>query len=299
MPLNLTIAIPTKNEQTNLAGCLEAIGSDLAKQIIVIDSGSTDRTLEIARDFGAEVINFEWNGKFPKKRNWFLRNYTPQSDWILFLDSDEYLTVDFKNELQQKIEDTTLCGFQVTFKNFFMGKQLKYGDPFKKLPLFRVGKGEYERIEEDHWSHLDMEIHEHPIINGKVGAIRAPIIHNDYKNLEKYISRHNEYSSWEAQRFLDLRRKGFQNLTNRQIFKYWLMRFGLLPVVYFFGSYFFKLGFLDGREGFYFHLYKAHYFLQIQTKIKEVSNGNTPTQNFSHVPRKLMPEASKIKNFFF
>ena len=91
-PLDLTIAIPVKNEERNLPGCLDAIGTDLAKRIVIIDSGSTDRTRSIAEERGIEVIDFTWNGQFPKKRNWYLRNHTPSTKWIFFLDADEYLT---------------------------------------------------------------------------------------------------------------------------------------------------------------------------------------------------------------
>lgn len=277
----VTVVVPVKNEEKNLPHCLSLL-SDF-DQIMVVDSHSTDGTVEIARKFGAEIHQFAWNGYYPKKRNWALKNLMLRNKWVLFLDADEYITEAFKAELQKKIEDNTVYGFRITFRNFFMGKQLKYGDQFRKLPLFRVGKGEYEKIEEDHWSHLDMEIHEHPIIKGKIGEMRSPIIHNDYKNLEKYISRHNEYSTWEALRFLDLKKKGFINLTKRQILKYKLMRYGLLPFAYFFGSYIFKLGFLDGIKGLYFHVYKTHYFFQIQTKIKELSKGETSSSFFSPV----------------
>ena len=95
---SITIAISTKNEEKNLPACLQAIGN--FARVVVIDSGSTDCTKQIATNFSAEVIDFKWNGKFPKKRNWYLQNHTPQTAWILFLDADEYLTPAFKKELQ-------------------------------------------------------------------------------------------------------------------------------------------------------------------------------------------------------
>src|SRR6186997_1348190 len=104
-PLDLTIAIPVKNEQTNLPGCLNAIGINLAKKIVLIDSGSTDKTREISKSHGVEVINFAWDGKFPKKRNWYLRHHAPPTKWILFLDADEYLTDDFKKELRENLKE--------------------------------------------------------------------------------------------------------------------------------------------------------------------------------------------------
>jgi glycosyltransferase involved in cell wall biosynthesis len=81
--LDLTIAIPVRNEEKNLPGCLEAIGKHFAEKIVIIDSDSTDQTTDISRRFGADVVNFKWDGKFPKKRNWFLRNHTPTTKWVL------------------------------------------------------------------------------------------------------------------------------------------------------------------------------------------------------------------------
>lgn len=270
MNIPISIIIPVKNEEKNLPECLQLL-SDF-EQIMVVDSTSTDRTPVIAKEFGAEYHNFQWNGKFPKKRNWALRNLTIKNKWVLFLDADEFITNDFKREITEKIKDESVNGYWITYHNYFMGKRLKYGDPMKKLPLFRVGSGEYEKIEEDAWSHLDMEVHEHPVINGKIGSISSPVIHNDYKGLEHYIARHNAYSSWEAKRYLQLKKQGFPDLTSRQKLKYNLLSTGLLPTVYFIGAFIFKFGFMDGRPGYYLARYKANYFFQIQTKIKELTN---------------------------
>ena len=89
--LDLTIAIPVRNEERNLAVCLQAIGTDFAQRVVVIDSVSTDATAAVAAAHGADVISFHWNGHFPKKRNWFLRHHTPSTEWVLFLDADEIL----------------------------------------------------------------------------------------------------------------------------------------------------------------------------------------------------------------
>ncbi|ADF50918.1 glycosyl transferase, group 2 family [Zunongwangia profunda SM-A87] len=266
----VTVVIPVKNEAKNMDRCMQLV-SDF-DQILVIDSQSTDATCSIAESYGAEVHQFHWDGQFPKKRNWVLRNLELRNEWILFLDADEYLTPEFRTELQEVIQSQEYNGYWIRFINYFMGQQLKHGDPFQKLPLIRKGTGEYERIKEDSWSHLDMEVHEHPVLEGKVGVMKAPIIHNDFKGLEHYIAKHNAYSSWEAQRFLTLKKEGFVGLNKRQRFKYQLMERGWLPMVYFLGAYIGKLGFLDGKVGYYFSKYKAHYFLQIQTKIKELQS---------------------------
>jgi glycosyltransferase involved in cell wall biosynthesis len=266
----VTVIVPVKNEELNLSACLEKLKS--FEQIIVVDSGSTDRTPEIVRQFGAEYVNFEWNGQFPKKRNWALRNLPIRNEWVLFIDADEFVSDAFLNELQEKITDSTKNGYWVIFKNHFMGKQLNHGYEFKKLPLIRLGKGEYERIDEDSWSHLDMEVHEHPIIEGEVGQFREAIIHNDYRGLDHYIARHNAYSTWEAKRFLQLEKNGFMNMTYHQKLKYKLMQTPLLPIAYFFGAYILMGGFLDGRAGLNIALYKANYFFQIKTKIEELKS---------------------------
>ncbi|RXG13102.1 glycosyltransferase family 2 protein [Leeuwenhoekiella aestuarii] len=264
----VTVLVPIKNEEVNLRKSLPLL-TDF-DQLIILDSQSADESLHIAESYGAEFHQFYWDGKFPKKRNWALRNININNEWVLFLDADEYITPEFIAELKVAITRTDVNGYWIVFRNYFMGKQLKHGDQFKKLPLFRKGSGEYERIAEDSWSHLDMEVHEHPILDGKVGNFNSHIEHNDYKGLEHYIAKHNSYSSWEARRFIKLQETGFVDLNSRQRLKYRLIGWGLMPLAYFIGNYFLKLGFLDGRAGYYFSKYKSQYFFQIQTKIKEL-----------------------------
>ena len=159
LPLDLTIALPVKNEEKNLLGCLQAIGSDFAKHVVIIDSGSTDSTTDIAKSHGISVVDFIWDGKFPKKRNWFLRNYNITTKWVLFLDADEYLTEDFKKELTEELTNNTTqhIGYWLNYTIYFMGKRLKGGYPLNKLALFKVGAGEYERIDENQWSNLNQQ----------------------------------------------------------------------------------------------------------------------------------------------
>ncbi|CAN5430858.1 glycosyltransferase family 2 protein [soil metagenome] len=273
-PLDLTIALPVKNEERNLPGCLAAIGKDLASRIVLIDSGSTDRTQEIAKDFGAEVINFNWDGKFPKKRNWFLRNESVTTKWILFLDADEYLTESFKTDLRDTLQKDDKVGYWLSYTIYFLGKQLKGGYPLRKLALFKVGAGEYEKIDEDQWSKLDMEVHEHPILTGDVGVIKSKIDHQDYRGVSHYVIKHNEYASWEAGRFL--KTAGNQEIaktwTWKQRLKYRLMKSVLIGPAYFLGSFFLLGGFRDGARGWAFAVLKMSYFTQVYCKIRENSN---------------------------
>jgi hypothetical protein len=158
-----------------------------------------------------------------------------------------------------------------------MGKKLRGGDPFRKLALFRVGAGEYEKIEEDNWSHLDMEVHEHPVLEGTVGEIKIPIEHNDFRGLKHYIAKHNEYSSWEAARYLRLMKQQgteWNGLTERQKKKYGNLAKWWFAPAYFIATYIFKKGFIDGVEGLNFALLKAIYFYQIRLKIKEALNAS-------------------------
>jgi len=265
----VSVLVPVKNEEMNLQTCLPRLCS--FDQVIVIDSSSTDGTKEICEEFGyVEYQNFVWNGAYPKKRNWALENLNIANDWVLFLDADEQLTNAFIKELRENIEDTRLNGFWLTYTNHFMGERLKFGDKMRKLALFKKSAGQYEKIEEDYWSNFDMEIHEHPIIEGEAGEIKKPIIHDDYRTLSHYIHKHNEYSDWEAYRFVNLSGSEWSDLTFRQQVKYRLMNSPFLSLFYFIYSYIFKMGLLDGKTGYYFAKYKATYFFQIYTKIREL-----------------------------
>ena len=266
----ISVIISVKNEEKNLSFCLDKLLS--FSEVIVVDSGSTDATPSIVAKYNVQLVNFKWNGQFPKKRNWTLRNINLKNKWILFLDADEVITDKFTVEIENTLKNTTHSGFWLNYNNHFMGKMLRYGDKMKKLALFKKGCGEYEKIEEDSWSHLDMEIHEHPIINGTVGQIKSAITHNDYNGLEHYINKHNAYSTWEARRYLSLKSSHTEQLTKRQKVKYKLITTGWLPFIYFTYSYIVKLGFLDGKAGYYLSKYKSYYFFQIQTKIKELGN---------------------------
>jgi glycosyltransferase involved in cell wall biosynthesis len=272
--LDLTIAIPVKNEELNLSKCLEAIGKDLVRSIVILDSGSTDNTKQIARSFGAEVIDFKWNGKFPKKRNWYLRNHIIETKWILFLDADEYLTPAFKDELKTRLATGDEKGFWLNYTVYFLGKELKGGYPLKKLALFQVSSGEYEMIDEENWSKLDMEVHEHPIIDGKVGIINNKIDHQDIRGVSNFVLKHNEYASWEAARFLKAATiaQADQNWTLTQKLKYRLMNSIFIIPAFFFGSYFLYRGFRDGARGFAHAILRMSYYTQIYCRIQEIKS---------------------------
>lgn len=267
--LPVTVAVPVKNEEANIALCLERLGR--FAEIVVIDSASKDRTREIAKKFGARVVDFRWDGKYPKKRNWFLLNAPPQQPWVLFLDADEFVSDAFCDAVDAAVTQSNRNGYWLNYTNYFLGKPLRHGLAQRKLALFRVGKALYEKIEEDGWSQLDMEIHEHPIVDGAVGEIPCPIDHRDYKGLGKFIEKHRDYALWEAHRYAKLQESGVnaKYLTPRQRFKYRHLNKWWYPWLYFGFTYVAKLGFLDGRPGYHYAAYKAWYFQTIRLIIRD------------------------------
>src|SRR5262249_41453104 len=156
------------------------------REVVVVDSGSSDATASLAQRAGARIIQFNWNGKYPKKRNWVLQTFTFETPWVLFLDADEIVTPEFKAELRSTLKYSKHAGFWLRYQNHFLGRLLKRGIEQRKLALFRAGAGYYEWIDDDRWSDLDMEVHEHPVLNGSVGQIRAPLVHKDFRDLHHY-----------------------------------------------------------------------------------------------------------------
>jgi glycosyltransferase involved in cell wall biosynthesis len=269
--LPVTVAVPVKNEEANLARCLDRLGR--FAEIVVIDSGSSDRTCEIAREYGARIVNFDWNGKFPKKRNWFLMNDPPKQEWVLFLDADEFVDDAFCDALEVELPGSAMSAYWISYDNFFLGQPLRHGVTQRKMALLRVGKALFERIDEHGWSQLDMEIHEHPIVEGEVGEIGARIEHRDDRGLAHFIMKHRDYAQWEASRFAKMQgdEAVWAAMTDRQRFKYRHLRKWWFPWFYFAATYIAKLGFLDGEVGFHYAAYKAWYFQTIRLLIQERS----------------------------
>lgn len=268
--LPVTVVVPVRNEEANLAECLGRLGR--FDEVLVVDSGSTDRTCAIAAECGAQVIQFEWNGQFPKKRNWVLMNLPLRNRWVMFLDADELVPDAFCDELAQAFARDDHAGYWLNYTNHFLGRPLRHGDPQRKLALFRVGQGLFERIEENHWSTLDMEVHEHPIVEGTLGEIATRIDHDDDRGLAKFIDRHKDYALWEARRTLEIRRAPrelWDRLTDRQKKKYANIDRWWFAPSYFLWSYVVRRGFLDGAAGLSYCFYKLWYFWTIRLLIAE------------------------------
>lgn len=270
--LPVTVAIPVLNEEANLILCCQRLSR--FAEVIVVDSGSTDRTREIAQDVGARIVDFKWDGRYPKKRNWFLINSPPAQPWVLFLDADEYVDDAFCEAVSAAIASGRCNGYWIPYTNYFLGRALRHGIGQRKLALFRVGHALYEKIEEDGWSRLDMEIHEHPIVDGQVGEISVPIDHRDDKGVARFLEKHIDYARWEARRFIKLQNdpNAWRHFTRRQKFKYRHLAKWWYSLFYFVFTYILKRGFLDGGAGFHYAFYKAWYFHTIRLLIREQSS---------------------------
>lgn len=274
--IEITVVIPVKNEEKNLENCLAALGR--FTEIVVVDSGSTDRTRDIAQAAGARTIDFNWNGRYPKKRNWVLSSQTLVNEWVLFLDADEVVNDRFCDEVAAAINSGHHVGFWLNYTNYFIGRRLRYGVPQRKLALFKIGLGFYERIEEESWSSLDMEVHEHPVVDGSVGEIVAKIDHRDFRGVDKFLLRHIDYAMWEARRYLKLRAESdsrSSQLTFRQRFKYRNLERPWYSTFYFCFAFFFRAGFLDGGAGYAYAFYKAWYFYTVRLMILELRGRET------------------------
>lgn len=264
----VTVVVPIRNEAANLERCLSRLGR--FAEVIVVDSGSTDGSLEIAARFDVTVLQFKWNGRYPKKRNWVLTTYPIANAWVLFLDADEVVDDAFCDEVATAVAGGTCDAFWLNYTNHFLGQALRHGVPQRKLALIRLGAGLYEEVREEAWSSLDMEVHEHPIVAGKTGVITSPIEHNDDRGIARFVERHLEYARWEARRTIALRDDGHGTpLTRRQTFKYRHIGRWWYAAFYFLYAYVVRLGFLDGPAGLQYAFYKAWYFATVRSMIRE------------------------------
>jgi glycosyltransferase involved in cell wall biosynthesis len=251
--VKISIALITLNEEVNLPRTLESVKPlvrDGQGEIIIVDSGSTDRTLDIARSFGAKIFSESWKG-FAAQKNSAMEKAS--GDWVLQLDADEVLEAELTLELDHALDQSgNLVGYWIPRKNYFLGRWIKHGGfyPDPKLRLIRRGAGKFE------------EYGAHPTIKveGATGRLKHALIHNAYPNLRGYIDHMNSYSTSGAEIAVAQGHRGF-NLLNI------LVR----PKLTFIYNYVFRLGFLDGREGFLLHMYHAVYVSWKYAKAWELS----------------------------
>lgn len=252
----VSVLIPVRNEAHNIQRCLDAL-HEWADEIVVVDSQSTDDTASIAEEYGATVLQFFYEGGWPKKRQWALDTYDFRNDWILLLDADEILLDPIKLEIATAVRSEEYDGYWLCFQLYFLGQQLRHGGfDLWKLFLFRKGRGHYERrLEQQDAKMSDIEVHEHVVCDGRVGRLKNPIRHENWNSLYRYIAKHNEYSEWEAKVYHEgqqgeVEPSLFGNQAQRRRWlKQKLVRVPGFPVMTFFYHYVLKLGFLDGKAG--------------------------------------------------
>lgn len=266
---NITCIILTKNEEKNILNCITSI-QNIAENIFVVDSGSTDNTVKIAESIGAKVYFNEFIN-YAQQFNWALDNLPINTLWIYRIDADEIVTENLAKEIihmTKSNENTNVNGLVMNFRIHFLGKFLKHGGvyPFHNLTIFKAGIGRYE----------PRAMGEHVILSeGTTKLLKNDCLHYDFKNLDIWIIKHLNYANREVEDvFVKKNRDKLYSRAKitsffRDSFYYKLPLF-LRAKLYFFYRYYIRLGFLDGPEGkIYAFLQSYWYRFIIDTKLYE------------------------------
>jgi glycosyltransferase involved in cell wall biosynthesis len=278
----VSVLIPARNEEANLSACLESVAR--ADEVFVVDSHSSDRSVELAQSLGATVVQFEFNGRWPKKKNWSLENLPFRNEWVLIVDCDERITPELWNEIAAAIQQAEYDGYYLNRRVFFLGQWIRHGGKYPdwNLRLFRHAKGRYENLNTEAIRNTgDNEVHEHVVLPGKVGHLQHDMLHIDFRDLYHWLERHNRYSNWEAQVYLNTLNGNddsgtigadlFGTAVQRKRFlkKIWV-RLPFKPFLRFFLFYVIRLGFLDGKAGYIYGRLLSQYEYQIGVKLLEL-----------------------------
>lgn len=279
MAVPVSILIPIKNEAANLPRCLASVA--WADEIFVVDSQSADGSQELAAAHGAKVVQFAFNGIWPKKKNWALENLPFKHEWVFILDADEVMPPESEEEFRRIVTqpDHPVAGYWINRRFRFMGKWLRHAYyPNWNLRLFKHRLGRYEKLTDVDTKSGDNEVHEHVVVQGETDHLACEMDHYAFPSVDVFVEKHNRYSNWEARVALDrhltgsegslqmgsvgLRRR-LKQLSHRLPFR-GLQRFLLV--------YVWQRGFLDGREGYYFaRLHGFYEFLSV-AKTYELKN---------------------------
>lgn len=279
----ISILLLTYNEEENINKCLESI-RNLAEEIIIVDSGSTDNTIKIAQGYGAEVIEHEFE-THSRQWKWALDNISFQNKWLLCLDSDQRLTPEIRDEIRDLFETkreilSKVDGFYIKRRQVFKGKWIRFGGYYPKylLKLFRRNKVKIntENLVDHHFN-----------LAGKTGKLKNDLIEENIKEnrISFWIEKHNRYAKLLAKEEIAVLSNNKNITLNPSLFgnpdqrilwqkKIWNgLPLYLRPFLYFIYRYFILLGFLDGKQGFVFHLLQAFWFrLLVDINIDEMRN---------------------------
>lgn len=272
----ITVIILTKNEALHIGRAIASV-KEFANEVLVVDSGSTDGTLDIARAAGARIETNPWINH-ATQMNWSIDQVAPGTDWIMRLDADEIVQPDLAREIRDILPglDREVNGIFVGRRIYFMGEKIRHGGlfPIHILRLFRNGQGHCE----NRW------MDEHIKVEGKTISFKGEIIDDNRKSLSWWIEKHNSYASREVVDLLNLEYGFMPSETIARIgsgqasFKRWLKEkvYARLPsgsraMLYFFYRYVIRLGFLDGRSGTAFHILQGFWYRYlVDVKMHEV-----------------------------
>jgi len=258
--VTLSVVIITHNEEANIARTLSSVQPLVSGEgeIIIVDCGSTDRTVEIAQSYGAKVFAEAWKG-YAAQKNFALDKAS--GDWILSLDADEEVESDLAAELANAVSRVgSPAGYWISRKNFFLGRWIRHGGywPDPKMRLFRRGMARFE----------DRAVHEDAhLTEGIAGHLKGSLLHHSYPTLADYLDHMNRYSSLGAEMAAAKGKARFS-----------FFNIVLRPAATFIYNYTFRLGFLDGHEGLLLHLNHAVYVSWKYAKAWELArNGQAQT----------------------
>jgi len=250
---SLSMVIVTKNEENNIRVCLESI--KWANEIIVVDAGSKDRTIEIAKEYTDKVFikenELDKIGLAEITKNYGIDKAT--GDWIMIMDADEVMTKELKEEIIEILNKDNIeyDGYLVLRKNYFLGKWMRYGGWWgyaQNIELFRKGKGRFPTL-----PHMPLRV------EGRIGYLRNPVVHDCYKNVSEWVEKLNLYTT------LDVKERKFKSGKGRML---------LFPIASFTRAYILKRGFRDGFRGFIAAIFTAFYTFVKYVKRWEKQEGN-------------------------
>ena len=262
--IQVSILIPCKNEERNLPRCLEGVA--WADEVFVVDSQSEDGTAKIAEEAGASVIQFEYAGGWPKKKNWALENLPFRHEWVLIVDADEVMPIEAEEEIRTIVSDSekTHSGYWINRRYFFLDKPLRHAYfPNWNLRLFKHQLGRYEKLTDKFTGSGDHEIHEHVVVKGTTGKLCSIMDHHAFPTIESFVEKHNRYSNWEAtvthESGIDSHELQHGRVRTRRFLKHLFRKMPFRPTLRFLYVYLWQMGFLDGWEGYVFARLHAQY----------------------------------------
>lgn len=269
----ISVLVQTKNEESAIATCLA--GLEAFDEVIVVDSMSNDDTAEIARRCGATVVAFEWDGKYPKKKQWQIDNVATTHDWILFIDADEVPTPALVESMRRFVASPGgAAAAQLRLEYHFAGRALRFGHRVYKTALLDRRRARFLPVDDLGLPGMgELEGHYQPVCDGPVVTLDGLLAHDDVDPVRTWFDRHNRYSDWEAG--LRVRRAhGARVAVNRSRQGQLFDRVPFKPLMFFLYSYVARGGFLDGRPGFDYAFALAAYYWQIGLKTRELERAH-------------------------